>query len=123
MRSGSLTTCLIKPKAATDSLKDVLIRLARQKKSGSIVLDGRKSISKLPMVNFLFHCADGTWLIECVDTSDWRSEMEDNETKGDWIFQKVVEHIDALNKIARLSGAMLESMCQHPLHQTKPTWP
>jgi len=74
------------------------------------------------MVNFLFHCADGTWLIECVDTSDWRSEMEDSETKGDWIFQKVVEHIDALNKIARLSGAMLESMCQ-PLHQTKPTWP
>jgi hypothetical protein len=101
----------------------VLIRLARQKKSGSIVLDGRRSISKLPMVNFLFHCADGTWLIECVDTSDWRSEMEDNETKGDWIFQKVVEHIDALNKIARLSGAMLESMCQHPLRQTKPTWP
>ena len=50
----------------TESLKDVLIRLARQKKSGSIVLDGRKSISKLPMVNFLFHCADGTWLIECV---------------------------------------------------------
>ena len=90
------------------------------------------------MVNFLFHCADGTWLIECVDTSDWRSEMEDDETKksdlrnhqaivqprkGDWIFQKVVEHIDALNKIARLSGAMLESMCQHPLRQTKPTWP
>jgi hypothetical protein len=35
------------------------------------------------MVNFLFHCADGTWLIECVDTSDWRSEMEDDETKGD----------------------------------------
>ena len=60
----------------TESLKDVLIRLARQKKSGSIVLDGRKSISKLPMVNFLFHCADGTWLLECVDTSDWRSEME-----------------------------------------------
>ena len=50
----------------TESLKDVLIRLARQKKSGSIVLDGRKSISKLPMVNFLFHCADGAWLIECV---------------------------------------------------------
>ena len=48
---------------------DVLIRLARQKKSGSIVLDGRRSISKLPMVNFLFHCADGTWLIECVDTT------------------------------------------------------
>ena len=107
----------------TESLKDVLIRLARQKKSGSIVLDGRRSISKLPVVNFLFHCADGTWLIECVDTSDWRSEMEDDETKGDWIFQKVVEHIDALNKIARLSGAMLESMCQHPLRQTKPTWP
>jgi hypothetical protein len=84
----------------TESLKDVLIRLARQKKSGSIVLDGRKSISKLPMVNFLFHCADGTWLIECVDTSDWRSEMEDDETKGDWIFQKVVDHIDALTKIA-----------------------
>jgi hypothetical protein len=75
------------------------------------------------MVNFLFHCADGTCLIECVDTSDWRSEMEDDETKGDWIFQKVVEHIDALNKIARLSGAMLESMCQHPWRQTKPTWP
>jgi len=37
----------------TDSLKDALIRLARQKKSGSIVLDGRKSISKRPMVNFL----------------------------------------------------------------------
>ncbi len=55
MRSGSLTTCLIKPKAATDSLKDVLIRLARQKKSGRIVLDGRKSISKLPMINFSFH--------------------------------------------------------------------
>ena len=69
----------------TESLKDVLIRLARQKKSGSIVLDGRKSISKLPMVNFLFHCADGTWLIECVDTSDWRSEMEDDETKGECI--------------------------------------
>ena len=84
----------------TESLKDVLIRLARQKKSGSIVLDGRKSISKLPMVNFLFHCADGTWLLECVDTSDWRSEMEDDETKGDWIFEKVVEHIDALNKMA-----------------------
>jgi len=84
----------------TESLKDVLIRLARQKKSGSIVLDGRKSISKLPMVNFLFHCADGTWLLECVDTSDWRSEMEDDETKGDWIFENVVEHIDALTKIA-----------------------
>jgi hypothetical protein len=27
----------------TESLKDVLIRLARQKKSGSIVLDGRRS--------------------------------------------------------------------------------
>jgi len=53
----------------TESLKDVLIRLARQKKSGSIVMDGRRSISKLPMVNFLFHCADGTWLIECVDTT------------------------------------------------------
>jgi hypothetical protein len=52
------------------------------------------------MVNFLFHCADGTWLLDCVDTSDWRSEMEDDETKGDWIFQKVVEHIDALTKIA-----------------------
>ncbi len=53
--------------------------------------------------------------------------MEDDETKGDWISQKVVEHIDALNKIARLSGAMLESMYQHPLRlctrQTKPTWP
>jgi hypothetical protein len=84
----------------TESLKDVLIRLARQKKFGSIVLDGRKSISKLPMVNFLFHCADGTWLLECVDTSDWRSEMDDDETKGDWIFEKVVEHIDALNKMA-----------------------
>ena len=109
----------------TESLKDVLIRLARQKNSGSIVLDGRKSISKLPMVNFLFHCADGTWLIECVDTNDWRSEMEDDETKGDCIFQNVVEHIDALNKIARLSGAMLESICQHhwQLRQTKPTWP
>ena len=23
----------------------------------------------------------------------------------------------------RLSGAMLESMCQHQLRQTKPTWP
>ena len=69
----------------TESLKDVLIRLARQKKSGSIVLDGRKSISKLPMVNFLFHSADGTWLIECVDTSEWRSEMNEDETKGDWI--------------------------------------
>ena len=76
------------------------------------------------MVNFLFHCADGTWLIECaVDTSDWRSEMEDDETKGDCIFQNVVEHIDALNTIARLSGAMLESMCQHRLRQTKTTWP
>ena len=42
----------------TESLEDVLIRLARQRKSGSIVLDGRKSISKLPMVNFLFHCAE-----------------------------------------------------------------
>jgi hypothetical protein len=84
----------------TESLKDVLTRLARQKKSGSIVLDGRKSISKLPMVNFLFHCADGTWLLECVDTSDWRSEMEEDETKGDWIFHKVVEHIDTLNKMA-----------------------
>ena len=84
----------------TESLKDVLTRLARQKKSGSIVLDGRKSVSKLPMVNFLFHCADGTWLIECVDTSDWRSEMEMDETKGDWIFHKVVEHIDTLNKMA-----------------------
>ena len=52
------------------------------------------------MVNFLFHCADGTWLLDCVDTSDWRSEMEDDETKGDWIFQIVVEHIDALTKIA-----------------------
>ena len=31
----------------TESLKDVLIRLARQKKSGSIVLDGRKSISRV----------------------------------------------------------------------------
>jgi hypothetical protein len=31
------------------------------------VLD-RKSILKL-MVNFLFHCADGTWLIECADTT------------------------------------------------------
>ncbi len=29
----------------TESLKDVLTRLARQQKSGSIVLDGRKSIS------------------------------------------------------------------------------
>ena len=84
----------------TDSLKDALIRLARQKKSGSIVLDGRKSISKRPMVNFLFHCADGTWLIECVDTSEWRSEMNEDETKGDWIFDKVVGHIDALNTIA-----------------------
>ena len=37
----------------TGSLEDVLTRLARQKKSGSIVLDGRKSVSKLPMVNFL----------------------------------------------------------------------
>ena len=64
----------------TDSLKDALIRLARQKKSGSIVLDGRKSISKRPMVNFLFHCADGTWLIECVDTSEWRSEMNEDES-------------------------------------------
>jgi hypothetical protein len=26
--------------------------------------------------------------------------MEDDETKGDWIFQKVVEHMDALTKIA-----------------------
>ena len=31
----------------TESLKDVLTRLARQKKSGSIVLDGRKSISNV----------------------------------------------------------------------------
>ena len=46
------------------------------------------------MVNFLFHCADGSWLIECVDTSDWRSEMEEDETEGDWISHKVVEHID-----------------------------
>ena len=84
----------------TDSLKDALIRLARQKKSGSIVLDGRKSISKRPMVSFLFHSADGTWLIECVDTSEWRSEMNEDETKGDWIFDKVVGHIDALNTIA-----------------------
>ena len=30
---------------------------------------GRKSIFKLLMVNFLFHCADGTWLVECVDTT------------------------------------------------------
>ena len=52
------------------------------------------------MVNFLFHCADGTWLIECADTSDWRSEMEEDETQGDWIFHKVVEHIDTLNKMA-----------------------
>ena len=54
------------------------------------------------MVNFLFHCADGTWLIECVDTSDWRSEMDEakDETKGDWISHKVVEHIDTLNEIA-----------------------
>ena len=66
----------------TESLEDVLTRLARQKKSGSIVLDGRKSVSKLPMVNFLFHCADGTWLIECVDTSDWRSEMEIGRDQG-----------------------------------------
>ena len=35
----------------------------------SKVLDRGKSIFKLLMVNFLFHCADGTWLIECVDTT------------------------------------------------------
>jgi hypothetical protein len=29
------------------------------------VLDRGRSILKLLMVNFLFHCADGTWLIEC----------------------------------------------------------
>jgi hypothetical protein len=28
-----------------------------------------KSIFKLLMVSVLFHCADGTWLIECVDTT------------------------------------------------------
>ena len=56
----------------TNSLRDELIRLARQKTSGSIVLDKRKSISKLPMVTFLSHCADGTWLIECVDTTGVR---------------------------------------------------
>ncbi len=37
----------------------------------SKVRDRGKSIFKLLMVNFLFHwhCADGTWLIECVDTT------------------------------------------------------
>jgi hypothetical protein len=33
---------------------------------------------KLLMVNFLFPCADGTWLIECVDTSDLRSIMDED---------------------------------------------
>jgi hypothetical protein len=66
----------------TESLEDVLTRLARQKKSGSIVLDGRKSVSKLPMVNFLFHCADGTWLIECVDTSGWAFRNGDGRDQG-----------------------------------------
>jgi hypothetical protein len=90
----------------TERLKDVLTRLrvARhwQKISGSIVLDGRKSVSKLPMVNLLFHCADGTWLIECVDTSDsdWRSEMEEDETKpeGDWIFHKAYANINCAKR-------------------------
>ena len=33
---------------------------------------------KLLMVNFLVPCADGTWLIECVDTSDLCSIMDED---------------------------------------------
>jgi hypothetical protein len=53
------------------------------------------------MVNFLFHCADGTkgtWLIECADTCDWRSEMEEDETKGDWIFHKAYANINCAKR-------------------------
>ncbi len=42
------------------------------------------SIFKLLMVNFLFHYADGTWPIECVDTTGVQ-KIEEDETKGDWI--------------------------------------
>jgi hypothetical protein len=35
----------------------------------------------------------GVFLIEICDTSHWRLDMSDEETKGDWIAQKLVHHV------------------------------
>ena len=62
--------------------------------------DGRKSCAKRPMWNCLLHTSMGVFLIEICDTSHWRLDMSDEETKGDWIAQKLVHHIEKINGMA-----------------------
>jgi hypothetical protein len=123
MRSGSLTTCLIKPKAATDSLKDVLIRLARQKTYGSIALDGRKSISKLPMINFSFH-AESRSSKENTDIfstqtlcSKWTRMSGELLGFGEDGTARLRNSCHEPAGLDRLSGAMLESVYEYPLRK------
>jgi hypothetical protein len=82
------------------SLKDALQLLAKLGKTGTLVSDGRKSCAKRPMWNCLLHTSMGVFLIEICDTSHWRLDMSDDETKGDWIAQKLVHHIDKINGMA-----------------------
>ncbi len=123
MRSGSLTTCLIKPKAATDSLKDVLIRLARQKTYGSIALDGRKSISKLPMINFSFHAESRSYKentdIFSTQTlcSKWTRMSGELLGFGEDGTARLRHSCHEPAGLDRLSGAMLESVYEYPLRQ------
>ena len=82
------------------SLEDALQLLAKLGKTGTLVSDGRKSCAKRPMWNCLLHTSMGVFLIEICDTSHWRLDMSDEETKGDWIAQKLVHHIDKINGMA-----------------------
>ena len=83
-----------------DSLKDALHLLAKLGKTGTLVSDGRRSCAKRPMWNCLLHTSMGVFLIEICDTSHWRLDVTDEETKGDWIAQKLVDHIDEINAMA-----------------------
>jgi hypothetical protein len=84
------------------SLKDALHLLAKQGKTGTLVSDGcNKSCAKRPMWNCLLHTSMGVFLIEICDTSYWRLDMSDEETKkGDRIAQKLVHHIEKINGMA-----------------------
>ena len=80
----------------------ILHNLRGQGRTGTLVSDGRKNVAKRPMVNFIFHCTEGVFLIECVDSSDWESEVDVSKgaTKGDWLAMKLDKAIGQVNEIA-----------------------
>ena len=80
------------------------------------------------MVNFLFHCPVGCFLIECINSANWKDEVDlsKGDTKGSWLAVKLGKAIKKASSIAGgddvdqvLLGSVGDCKKAHRLLRTK----